>query len=269
MLYNTPYSAAAQGGAFVPDAGGTVTIKLAGAGQIDTFVWGGLNDGGQLVGSGTYLVQFSTQGPSGEAVMLQAPVTVLRQQSSSRLSIYNAAGELVRHFDSGLGAVSGLSLSAGTLVAGHGSLGISTGGAGSPSAAWDGLNDAGQPVTAGLYQVVVEKDQSGASSVRFGAWVQVLRAAGQPLAGLLVGPNPYCPCKGAMQVKLPNATAQAAVRLSLYNVSGELVVSHRGTGSLLSLPVKPDLASGIYVLVIEAKDGDLAQRATKSVAVVR
>jgi hypothetical protein len=270
MFYQTPYSATAQGGPFIPDLGGQVTLQLTGAGQDDLVVWGGQNDGGQLVAGGIYMVQFQTSGPTGDPITLQVPVTVIRQQAISAVTIYNSAGELVRHFSTGLSSLTGLTLSQGSFVAGFGSVTLTTGALGSPTVAWDGLNDAGQAVAPGLYDIKVTKSAPGAADIQFSAWVQVLGASGRPLDGLVAGPNPLRPGDDALRLSMPNLPADATLKLGLYTVDGELVYAHGGAAAgTVSLPVRSSLASGIYVLVVEARTSALSQRRMIRVAVLR
>jgi hypothetical protein len=268
MFYETPYSAVALGGPFVPDLGGQVAIQLVGAGQYDQFAWAGQGDGGQLVAGGTYMVVFQTKDGTGATVSLQVAVTVLRQQVQSSVTIYNSAGELVRHFSTGLSILNGLTLSSNSLVVGHSGVTITTGAVGSPTVVWDGLNDAGQPVAAGLYDIKVTKTLPGAADTQYSAWVQVLKAAGSPLDGLVAGPNPLRGPAAALTLKLPNLSPQGQVKVGLYTLAGELVYGNSMIGGTLVLPMH-DMANGIYLLAVDAQDGAVSQRKVMKIAVVR
>lgn len=268
-FYHQPSSAVALGGPFVPDANGTASFQLLGAGQNNVVSWDGRNQGGQWVAGGTYQVVFQGQAPDGTSQTLVVTATVIRQQSASTLAIYNSAGELVRHFSISLTAVSGLVLSAQSLVPGKGSVGIQVSTSPTAAVSWDGLNDQGQRVAGGLYQVKLVKEDPGASSDQFSAWIQVINAPSSLLEGLAAGPNPVAAGQGSLEIRLPALDDTAQVQVGLYALDGELVEQNAASGNLDTLPLPHGIAGGVYLLVVQARDHGLAERKVIKIAVIR
>ena len=71
-----------------------VSVSLGGPDMIIT--WDAKNDAGQMVASGSYMLQVEEKDTYGHITTLVKQVTVIRTETSVELNIYNSAGELVR-----------------------------------------------------------------------------------------------------------------------------------------------------------------------------
>jgi hypothetical protein len=259
----------AGGGPFVPDAGGSISYLLLGTDN--SFTWDGRNAAGQYVASGSYSVVFEQPSFSGPPALYTASATVLRAGTDSAVDIYNSAGERVRHFNVPLGQASYLRMDA-TFVPDAASPGLKIrwGEAAAEQLLWDGLDERGQRVSSGVYQVRVTQVAAGASSTLYSAFVTVLEAPSEPLQGLVAAPNPLSPTDGAISVRAPSLGATGRMKVGLYNFAGELIVQGSGVGPRLDLSLPTKLAGGVYLLVVEAQgaDGASARKVLKA-AVVR
>ena len=257
-----------HGGAFVPDAGGSVTYGLLGAGN--GFTWDGRNSSGQFVAGGSYSVTFDQPSFSGPDLLYTAPATVLRASSQSSLDIYNSAGELVRHYNVPVGQASFLHMDPSFVPQPGSALKIDWGSAVGSGISWDGLDSRGQRVSSGTYLVKLTQTTAGAFSTLYSGTVIVLEAPSEPLQGLLAAPNPIRPGTGMISVRAPALGSGDALKAGLYNLAGELILQGAGLGPQLDMPLPPSLASGVYLLIVEAHtEQGVAGRRTLKVAVAR
>jgi flagellar hook assembly protein FlgD len=237
--------------AFIPNAGGSVTVDLLGTGGV--FTWNGVNNNGQTVSGGSYTVVTSENPPGGgSTVQYSSGVTVLSQPAQNVVAIYNSAGEMVQQYTLPAGAISFLNLSSNSLVpqtgAGKG-LTISVGNAPGDSVTWNGLNAQGQQVSSGTYQVVV-LSQSPSGPVKMDASVQVIDAPADLLAGAMAGPEPLGAGK-ELTVVAPNLAPTDSLVVEIYDLAGERVAASAGVGPTQTVNL-PRISGGVYLVVLTA-----------------
>jgi flagellar hook assembly protein FlgD len=238
---------------FSPQAGQQAVILVNGV----TYLWNGSNNGGQVVSSGIYYLKLSSTDNTGNQTVYMHDVTVLDSGKQFSLKIYNSAGELVRTL--ALGSYTGAApdqLTVDRNVAAFGpNGGLFNFNLGPASAAWNGLNDAGQSVQAGDYTVQLVTENQGAASIIDNLTVTVLKVGGNVLAGAIVGPNPVPEGVQQVSVKLPNAPSGSIVVGRLYNVSGELIMTvtnNQQAGRLTFNLGQHRVSAGIYLLSLSA-----------------
>jgi hypothetical protein len=260
MLYQGAASAQPTQLHWQGGAGQPLSLDLPGplADGSTGLVWNGLNAAGQTVRSGSYLLKVETQDPFGAVQTLQATVQMLATGAPPQLALYNSAGELVRHWDLqalGLDAVDLGHVSAAQLEL-KGPQGTAT------TLAWDGLNDAGQPLNGGVYSLVLRQSDPGkpTSVVRS---ITIIPADGpDPLASLEPEQNPV---PAGQHTAVFRYSPRPGVRLqaALYSLAGERVaVADASTPGRLRVSLD-GAASGVYMLVAEASGG--GQRQTRRV----
>jgi hypothetical protein len=242
----------------------------------NVLVWNGKNDGDQDVSGGAYYIKMETKDSFGKVTSVIYAVQVVDASPTQFLAVHNSAGERVREIPlPGNLVLNGFKAENEILLLGpgsaQGSMKISLRGAGGSvySADWDGKNDAGSIVDAGVYSLVLISRQAGTETRVDSKGVQVLRApGGNPALEARLHENPLPPSSPALRLSYPHwpgATASAV----LYNLAGERVAEGVGYGGGMSIGAG-HLSSGIYLLRLEIKDGPSpAGQATFKAAILR
>lgn len=252
-LYQMPLSMQALNPVFIPDAGEKGSVLLTGSDQV--LQWDGMSSNGQGLSSGSYQMVVYMKDPFGNESTLGASLTVLRAPTQTMVGIYNSAGELVRHFNSGTTAPEFLRVDAPTLVAGA-PVAIKWSDLSGGGVVWDGLNDQGQLVNSGSYMVRIQREESGKAPVILTSAVTVLNAPSALLANAFAAPQPV---RGGgqqvLQLHFPSLSSASTVHLRFYGISGELVGQGSGSGPRVDWAVPGTLASGTYLCQVLAEDG--------------
>jgi flagellar hook assembly protein FlgD len=221
--------------------------------------WDGTNTDGKAVNNGEYFVKVDSIDPYGVTKTVTMDVTVNRRVERLDITIYNAAGEAVRHLtsveaaDLGPNAVS-VALSTdviqpGGLVSGVPStLTISL--PNGTTAVWDGRSDTGDSVADGQYYVEVRSEGNGGGGTVVVKNVAVLgsnpgnRVTARP--NVLTSSMPTVAFVGPVgtTVKVVVYTAAGEKASTAWGISGVGTVSWDSTGS----------ASGVYLAVASTYD---------------
>jgi len=279
------------GDVFSPtDPGGDLDIKFAGIWTPDQmnvpavdFAWNGLNDNGQEINQGIYFIKVSVQDEYGHVDTIIKEVQLVKTQQYTRISIYNAAGEVVSRIEapSGGGTIIDLSGLDDVLYVGTGAPIPLKYGNGGQTANWDGKNLEGKTVSNGTYEVVVEVKEAGGYKSVAAKTVTVLGEQGASVfadpSGKLypkIYPNPLVTDGSVLNTAAVidwYIAAPGEITVKIYNVAGELV--RRMDGDLNLKPMTWDLkeqngqevSSGLFIIVLQAKvkDGRRETIATK------
>ena len=246
-----------------------------------TLIWNGDNNTGQYVGGGTYYIKFEVTDQFGKTSTLTETVAVLSAPAQSQIRIYNSAGEVVAKLD--LTGISGRIVNFEMANKVMSPAALDNGGAAPGSGLmltliddrgvkwpfeWQGTNAQGQFVSSGAYtiQLYSVNPSSSVSTNRSQGFQIIHNLSVLSARNVLVYPNP---ASQFIRVQIPNISG-ISMRLSLYNLAGELVKPHLLTSSTLTeLPIS-DLSSGIYLLIVEQTSGAVgSQRVTVKIAVTR
>jgi uncharacterized repeat protein (TIGR01451 family) len=242
--------------------------------------WDGTSQYGTHVANGQYTVKIDNVDAYGVVTSLTAIVTVNRPLSQVSITVYNQAGEAVRHLyaqvadpqdlvtsvrlttdrfqpswgpaESGMPTEVGIVLSNGVGVA------------------WDGRNDGGRFVEGGQYFVEVKASDGSGSEVAITREVTVL-AAPQRAGTVAAVPNPVLAGQSGTRFRVFSGTA-LTVRAMVYDTAGELVRKVEGPqGAGEAWWDTRGVASGLYVAVVEllVPGGGVVDRQVKKVMVIR
>ena len=247
--------------------GQPVSLALPGplADGSTSLFWKGENQAGQPISSGVYVIKLQTTDSFGQVDTLQKDVQMLATEQAAQLALYNSAGELVRHWD--LKTLGFDAVDLGRVLDGSVELKDLQGAVmGLPM---DGLNDAGQPLTGGVYNLVLRRGGPGSSASIIRSISIVPAAGADPLEGLAPEQNPLPAGQDLIALRY---TPQAGVFVegSLFNLAGERVaVADSAQAGRLVVALGRG-ASGVYLFVVEAKGAGLRPaRRTVKIGVVR
>jgi hypothetical protein len=266
LLYDGASTGAADGFTVVGGLYDPIQIQLPVqlADGSTALIWQRDNDGGQAVASGTYVLKIESTDPFGSVTALTKSIQVLAAPGEAQLVLYNAAGEAVRHLDAKALGLDPVDLG-GRLDSTGFELKERDG-----SLAWlpfDGLNDSGQPLQGGSYQLLLSwSDASGRHTDSRG--LVIVPAPGADfLASAGFAQNPV-PAGAEAQIRYSPCTCQ--VHATVHDLAGQLVAQgvDPGTG-VLPLPLLRS-ASGIYLVTLEVEgSGVRVQRRTLKLALIR
>ena len=223
--------------------------------------WDGTNTDGKAVANGEYYVKVDSLDPMGVTRSVNLDVTVNRKVARLDITIYNAAGEAVRHLTSveaaDLGAaVAEVGLSTEVIEPGANTVGVaSTLTISLPNGTtvvWDGRCDTGATVADGQYYVEVKTEGDGGSGTVVVKTVAVLGTPAGKTAmawpNVLTAVNPVAVIKAGV----PNRTVKAVVYTAageksavLWGLPGAGCVSWDSRGA----------ADGYYLVVVDLFDG--------------
>jgi hypothetical protein len=275
-----------EGGAVFAAGGPPLVFVFSGALQGisnsgPTFIdWSGTNSSGQAVSSGVYQVALRETDSFGHTINQMEAVTVLSDQFSASLTVYNSAGEAVRHLaTSGVESGAVLKITS-TVKALDPKSGLPSadafvldliGPTGTEQVLWNGLNDSGRAVAPGSYliQWIRYPSDSGPVVETIGV-VLVKGSADHELGSLHVVPQPWN--SGPLYVYFDALSPAESVRARLYTLSGELISETWAAGPEGRVPVKGGrtIASGVYLVeVSRLRDSQMEERQTVKFAVVR
>jgi flagellar hook assembly protein FlgD len=269
-------------------AAGSLAINLPGVDSTQqegglSFAWDGKAENGGPVSNGDYFIKITVFDDYGHVNTTIKEIKIMGTEEYARISIYNAAGELVARMEKNTSVPAASALQMDDV--------IMTGAGGTPavikytaldSFKWDGKNMQGLLVGSGSYEAVLEiKNSDG----YYKAWSEknftVLNAESAPvLTGLKAYPNPRVIDDTVLQPVVIDWTVKqpGRVYVNIYNIAGELV---RKLEASLASPagVLWDCAasngkmagSGLYVIVVRAikQDGAMETRILKSVIINR
>jgi hypothetical protein len=242
-------------------------------------VWDGTNQDGRQVPNGVYTVKIDNVDQFGVVESVTRQVTVLRPLSKVQVTIYNEAGEAVRHLitevEDPQDLVTSVRLSSQTVEPVYGAAGPGT----VPEVAivlsngvavmWDGRNDGGQVVANGVYFVEVRAEDGKGGEIVVTREVTVYAQAGLKAGEVAAYPNPV-PGGGEVTFAVTGVES-LTVRVMVYDVAGELVRKVKGLpGANEAVWDTEDVASGLYIAVVElVRPGvGLAERQVKKILVL-
>lgn len=244
--------------------------------------WDGTNSSGVPVSNGVYHLQVDTIDSLGVSISVSQAVMVSRAVATVSVSIYNEAGEAVKHLyqltDDPLGSkMSDVTLSSdvirpgATVATGQpASVQVLVQASGSSMAlSWDGTSDNGSLVTAGHYQLEVHWDngQGQVSDITRG----ILVVSGSIAQSVTAQPNILKPALGMVTLFQVSSDQNLTLRVKVYTIAGERVTTLQGAlGTNQALWNAAGLASGLYLAVVEVSNsqGGLIQRQVLKVEVV-
>jgi hypothetical protein len=232
--------------------------------------WDLTNDAGQAVANGAYLIKADYEDPFGQHSTVSAAVEVLTHAGPNKLTLFNAAGEVVwerflnSDYPGGIQSLdasipqtyapsfdaNGNNLSGPLLIRGL-SKGTTL-----ETIPWDGKNNRGLPVSSGTYSMQLSyTNASGAITIETHPLTILATGGGPSLEGAYMAPNPALPgSPGATVFYTPSAglAAEAVV----YDVTGAAVargLDTLGTGRLFvdtgALPM------GVYLVHVRKIQG--------------
>jgi len=238
--------------------------------------WDGTNQDGRQVSNGEYYVKVDTTDPYGVVKDVTLTVTVNRKVARLDITIYNGAGEAVRHLTSleaaDLGpVVNAVGLSADVIQPNGTAAGVSPALTISlpngTTAVWDGRSDTGAVVADGQYYVEVKTEGQGGESTVVVKTVAVMGEAGaKPVEA-----RPNTVTAGSPVAHFYGA-AGTTVKVVVYAASGEKVGQAWGApGTGKADWDSTGKASGVYLAAASTYDasGRLFGRATLTILVGR
>jgi hypothetical protein len=254
---------------FVPDLGGVGTFVISGS-EVPSS-WDGKSQSGQVVQSGAYEVLATITDSFGHETSFNTTLTVIRQDTTVKVEIYNSAGELVKHFAeqaNGQAATSQIGPLSSKMTS-ETELSINWGG-NSPEK-WDGTNDSGQLVQSGQYLVKVTRNTSTGQTEVFSQSVTLLETPRELLDGVTIQPNPAQTTDGMVRILVPSVSNQTKVQAEVYNLAGEKVaqLTNQTQGQEIDW-VLNQASPGIYLIRLKAQDSSGHQQIkTLKAALVR
>jgi flagellar hook assembly protein FlgD len=258
-FYSAPTQLSVIQGTFSPDQNGQGILTLVGPGTV--IVWDGTSSAGQTVQSGTYNVVVKMTDSFGKSVSWSAPLTVLRDDKNVQVEVFNSAGELVWSSSQGSGTAGSIGLSGRQLAPSSSSPGlkISYGSGPSDYVYWNGLNSQGQAVASGTYVVQVTQDTDSGKKV-YAQSVIVVQASSQVFDSAIPWPNPVDPASSSVIIQLSGMAAGTEAWGDVYNLAGERVGSLARDPAGLRWDFGSNLASGIYLARVNARDAQGQQK---------
>jgi flagellar hook assembly protein FlgD len=257
------------------NVGDSVTMTWGGGRVLGT--WDGTSNNGQLVANGTYYVKVDSVDAYGTTTSVTKSLSVGRAVSKVGLTVFNQAGEAVRHltqtYSGPIDNITEARLTASVISPTNGkSEGVTTTSVMSGNAllgTWDGRNDGGQIVNNGQYyiELKVEDGKGDHSTVELTVSVLASRDGGQTA---VVRPNVLT--KDHPVGTIDGGVTGGTVNVKVYSLTGSLVETLNGTpGSGTAQLNGAALSSGMYILVGEVKkaDGTVSQNFRTKVMVVR
>ncbi len=261
--FSQPVSAFQLSATSITSANGVVWVYVAG---VLVATWDGTSADGTPVTNGTYFIKADNIDPLGVVTTITQEVTVSRALSTITVSVYNEAGEVVKHLYVNVAAavdvpIQSLQLSAGIIQPGDATA------AGAPTATtirvdipgdaitlvWDGTNDAGSVVTNGQYFVEAHwVNGQGTGNQTITQQVSVLNSARGMLPGQIYAePNLLSAGQTATVLRI-NAAPGLTLKARFYDVAGELASTAQGsTGSNQVSWDSAGMARGLYLAVVE------------------
>jgi hypothetical protein len=244
----------------------------------NTILWPGENATGQYVSGGVYTTVLTQVDTYGHTTSYSTAVTVISTILEASLTVYNSAGEAVRHLSAaGLGSGAILNVPVTSKAIGwnaatgqpSGAFEIDLGGSGS-GASWNGENDSGVLVAPGSYTIRLVCEQQGGLTTIQSKSVVLLET---PLNGL-GAPHavPGLWTSGPLEIAFNPLPSGEQVRVRIYTVSGKLAEECWGQGpaGMVDVPSPQALASGVYLVDVAAlKDSSLLERKRAKLAIVR
>ena len=247
--------------------------------------WNGTNQGGNLVSNGNYYVKVDNIDNFGVVRSTTQPIIVNRSLYKADLTIYNEAGEAVRHLltyvdDPGPTGVNNIQLSTSVFdPSPNGSSGSNrqlqiSFGAGT-TVVWDGTDDTGAFVSTGQYFIAVHSQDGQGGDTNVTLKVTVIGTDAKDGTGFVSARpnilNRTSPT-GYVTTFHNDSTMPLTLRLRVYDMAGELVQPAR-LGVMGTNNVQWDASqasSGIYLAVVESLNaqGGVISRTTFKVAVI-
>ena len=246
--------------------------------------WDGTNAGGDPAPNGTYYIKVDNVDSMGSVTTVTQQAVVSRSLYKSTVLVYNSAGEIVRHLysyvdDPGLAGVSGVQLSTSVIKPSYGqpagvpsevTISLSNG----TTVVWDGRSDTGVFVQSGQYFLEIHSSDGTGGDATVTKQVSVQDAdRNGGMGDVLILPNVVEPAKKGGAVTFTTAAgANLSLRARVYTMAGELVTALEGVpGSGIIAWNAAGLASGLYITVVEVKDGNGAfmGRQTKKIIIRR
>jgi hypothetical protein len=256
--------------AFSPQQGGQAVVAVLATGLV--LRWDGITSAGQEAASGSYRLEIEVADPFGNRESWSCGLSILNTPGGVLVQVFNSAGELVWSASRGLSGGSTLNLGSRELVQGGAGLKIHYGFSAGDSVDWDGSNGQGQPVQPGTYLIKVSQQDAGGTRKDFTQSVTVLRAVQGIFDSALACPNPAGRLDSSLSVVLKNLAPGATAEGEAYSLAGERVGSLRWVQAQGALvwELSQGLASGIYIIRVEARDPSLlTQRAYLKVVLAR
>ena len=231
-----------------------------------TLTWLGLDESGQPLANGSYVVKVESVDSLGITTVLTGTASILRAQATATVRIYNEAGELIYSRQLAAGSVQQSD------VAIEGSVVDPSMQAGTPgstisiqigtfSLAWQGTDQAGRAVANGQYLLEISLE-SGAESSVITETVTVLNSGPLNAGSLRLNPNPVA---GNEPVALRVAAGSLGGKVRVYTVSAELVVRFEFMGDNASWDLRDGrgslVSAGMYLVVVESirSDGSVSR----------
>ena len=269
----------------------TITSLKGPTGHIDIYyqgvyvgTWDGTNASGDPAPNGVYNIKADNVDNFGVVRSATQQAMVSRSLYKSTVLVYNSAGEIVRHLysyvdDPGLAGVSGVQLSTSVIKPSYGqpagvpsevTISLSNG----TTVVWDGRSDTGVFVQSGQYFLEIHSSDGTGGDATVTKQVSVQDAdRNGGMGDVLILPNVVEPAKKGGAVTFTTAAgANLSLRARVYTMAGELVTALEGVpGSGIIAWNAAGLASGLYITVVEVKDGNGAfmGRQTKKIIIRR
>ena len=250
----------AEGMSEITEAGGNIAIVFPddGSGGAVTLTWGGMDEAGNPLANGSYIVKVESVDSLGISTVITGTATILRMEATATLRIYNEAGELVW-----TSRVSGLALDQSEVEV-QGSVVDPSLPAGSPGSTlnvelgtlnvvWSGVDQQGHSLANGEYLLEITLESGGESSV-ITETVTVLSQSQMANGKLQMSPNPAA---GNGPVALRVAAGSLGGTARVYTVSGELLRRLDFSGDNASWDLRDTrgslVSAGLYLILVESQ----------------
>jgi flagellar hook assembly protein FlgD len=254
---------------FSPDKDDTLKIDIDGK----IYEWDGKNNQGDKVGNGVYYIKVETTDNYDYTHIIVESVTLLTNNLTTQLRIYNSVGEIVKIIPiEGIYQCASSSITVspepGTaFVPGYGNYAKIY--YMDKEALWDGTNENGTVVNNGIYHIqLMVIDENGYKTVAQ-TYITVMHADYDVISDVQIIPNPFKPKVNNILTIKYKVNNNTKISIKVYNVAGELVKTlqdYNNTGEIKWEVTDSDtkLASGLYIMLIYAKtDNGLTKTVTK------
>jgi flagellar hook assembly protein FlgD len=258
---------------------GIWTAYQVGVPYVD-FAWDGTNDNGLDISQGVYYIKVVVTDEFGHANTTVKEVQLIRSEKFVRVSIYNAAGELVRRIEQSYVPGAQVSLEVEDVFhvsGGNNATTIKLGAAGTMK--WDGKNSLGALVGSGIYEVSLEVKESTGLTMFSTKTITVLNESpGVIMSDVKFCPNPAYAYQddGSLILIAWTGAATGKITIRIYNTAGELAARIESRIEKffvdwdMTSPGGGRLAPDFYVAVVEAEStAGVTQKAVVKLAIIR